>query len=313
MNHFQSLNEAWLDQPSILTIGVFDGVHRGHQHLIRQLVAEARQTHRIAAALTFFPHPDRVLHHLVGPHYLTTPEERARILHGMGVETVITLPFDEDARHMRAAAFVDTLRERLRMQSLWVTTDFALGYQREGDFMFLKAQGTAKGFEVRATDLLFDDQHKRISSSGIRDALLSGEVTAAADWLGRPYRVSGEVVHGDHRGRTIGFPTANIAVWEEQIMPANGVYACRAFLEGESLLGVTNIGRRPTFGETESIRVETHLLDFNRDIYGHTLALDFMARLRSEQKFPSLEALVAQIGADVLQGRAILASLKEQE
>lgn len=304
MIHVYGLSAAQPERPSMVTIGVFDGVHRGHQHLIGQLVHEAHSTDRLAIVLTLFPHPDRVLHGKTGRYYLTTPEQKAELLGGLGVDVVVTHPFDETVRQMRAADFVDQLIAHLDMTSLWVTADFALGYQREGNFAFLQQQGEAKHFEVRPIDLL-QNSGEVISSSAIRQALDNGDVAQAAKWLGRPYAVAGPIIHGDHRGRTIGFPTANIEVWEEQVIPANGVYACYAVLGSERFKAVTNIGQRPTFNGTGT-RVEAHLLDFDRDIYGQQLSVEFIARLRGEQRFPGIEALVAQIRADAEQGRAIL-------
>lgn len=303
--HVTQLSAVQLTQPSVVTIGIFDGVHRGHQHLLRQVVESAHCDGLLAAVVTFFPHPDVLLRGITGRYYLTTPDQRAELLAALGVDVIVTHPFDEATRHMRAAAFVDLLLAHLRMKSLWITPDFALGYQREGDFAFLSAQGQQKGFSVHSVELLMDAQHGAIRSSAIRKALAEGDVVTTADLLARPYRVSGEVVHGDHRGRSIGFPTANIAVWSEQLLPANGVYACYAYLGAERFAAVTNIGSRPTFGGTET-RVEAHLLDFDRDIYGQVLTLDFVARLRGEQKFSSVEALIAQISTDVAYGRQLL-------
>lgn len=305
--HVYDLARATPDRPSILTIGVFDGVHRGHQYLINQLVAQARATNRQAVVLTLFPHPDIVLRGLTGRYYLTTPEQKSTFLHDLGVDLVITYPFDEKVRTMRAAAFVDDLLHHLKLESLWVTADFALGYQREGNFQFLQAQGAEKGFEVVSVDLLSNSHQSAISSTAIREALLIGQIEMANDWLGRSYAVEGEVVHGDHRGRTIGFPTANIDVWSEQVVPANGVYACYATLNGEKFRAVTNIGQRPTFNGTGT-RIEAHLLDFDLEIYGEKLALEFVTRLRGEQKFNGIEALVAQIRTDVERGRQLLPS-----
>ncbi|PJF30306.1 MAG: bifunctional riboflavin kinase/FMN adenylyltransferase [Candidatus Thermofonsia Clade 1 bacterium] len=305
--HITQLSAVQLTQLSVVTIGIFDGVHRGHQHLIRQVVESAHREGHLAAVVTFFPHPDVLLRGITGRYYLTTPEQRADLLAELGVDVIVTQHFDETIRHMRAAAFVDLLIAHLRMKSLWLTPDFALGYQREGDFAFLSAQGREKGFSVHSVDLLMDAQHRAIRSSAIRQALTEGDVAAVADLLARPYRVLGEVVHGDHRGRSIGFPTANLAVWTEQLLPAKGVYACYAYLGAERFAALTNIGSRPTFNGTET-RVEAHLLDFDRDIYGQTLKLDFIARLRGEQRFSSVEALIAQISADVAQGRQLLAA-----
>jgi riboflavin kinase/FMN adenylyltransferase len=305
MNHLNHLTDAKLDRPSIVTIGVFDGVHRGHQHLLSRLVSEARSSGRIAAVLTLFPHPDRVLHGGTGRYYLTTPAEKARLLGELGIDYVITHPFDLAVSQIRAAEFVDLILAHLKMSSLWVTADFALGYRREGDFAFLSAYGAQKGFEVRQVELLTGENSHAIRSSAIRDALLAGGVEQAALWLGRPYRVQGPVVHGDHRGRTIGFPTANLDVWAEQVIPRDGVYACWAGLGRERFMAVANIGLRPTFGGTDT-RVEAHLLDFDRDIYGQELILDFVARLREERKFEGIDALIRQIGQDARRGREIL-------
>ena len=305
MRHIYALSDASLDRPSIVTIGVFDGVHRGHQHLLRQLVSQARSSGQLAVVLTLFPHPDRLLHGAVGRYYLTTPEQKANLLGELGIDVVVTYPFDEQARQVRAADFVDQLRAHLNMTSLWVTADFALGYRREGNFAYLKAQGAEKGFDVHQTDLLGNGETAVISSSAIREALLAGRVDKAAAWLGRPYRVEGDVVHGEHRGHLIGFPTANIEVWAEQTLPANGVYACRAWPGANRFRAMVNVGERPTFGGQDT-RVEAHLLDFDRDIYGQKLAIDFIQRLRGEQKFSGRDALMQQIRLDVERGRAIL-------
>ncbi len=304
MIHVYDLSTAQPERASIVTIGVFDGVHRGHQHLVGQLVRQAHSTNRLAVVLTLFPHPDLVLRGKTGRYYLTSPEQKAKLLGDLGVDIVVTHPFDDRVRQMRAADFVDQLIAHLNMNSLWVTADFALGYQREGNFAFLQAQGEAKHFEVRPIGLL-QNSGEVISSSAIRDALNNGDVTQAAHWLGRFYAVSGLVVHGDHRGRTIGFPTANVETWDEQVVPANGVYACFVTLDSQRYNAVTNIGQRPTFNGTGT-RVEAHLLDFDRDIYGQELSVEFVARLRGEQRFSGIEALVAQIRVDSEQGRAIL-------
>jgi riboflavin kinase/FMN adenylyltransferase len=306
MKHFYNLSDARLTQPSIITIGIFDGVHRGHQYLIKQLATEAQRDHKLSVVLTLFPHPDKVLRGQTGRYYLTSPDQKARLLGTLGVDVVVTHPFDDSVRQMRAASFIDELRAHLNMVSLWVTTDFAMGYRREGDFTYLSAQGQQKGFEVRAVDLLMNNGHHPISSSAIREALQAGDVERAANWLGRFYQVEGPVVHGDDRGHAIGFPTANIEVWAEQVIPQNGVYACWAYLGDRRYMAVANVGKRPTFEGDDTIRVEAHLLDFRGDVYGQVMALGFVARLRDEQKFSSLEALVQQIGADVERGRTLL-------
>lgn len=304
MQHLYQLDDVRLERPSVVTIGVFDGIHRGHQALIRQLVSDAHAAGRLAVAITFFPHPDILLRGLKGRYYLHTPQEKAELLGELGIDTVLTLAFNDDLRHVRAADFVDSLVDRLRLASLWVGADFALGYQREGNVDFLRAQGAAKGFEVDVIDLVLVDGEV-ISSTAIRQALEAGQVEQAAAWLGRGYTVTGEVIHGEKRGRSIGIPTANVSVWSEKVIPANGVYAGWATVGGERYMAMTNIGVRPTF-DGQGVTVEAHLLDFNRDIYGQTMTVSFETRLREEKRFNGIEQLIAQIYADIDAGRAYL-------
>jgi riboflavin kinase / FMN adenylyltransferase len=306
MTHIYDLMNAQLEQPSVVTIGVFDGVHRGHQYLIRRLAEEARKTDRLAVVLTFFPHPDVVLRNLQGRYYLTSPEQRAEELLKLGVDVVITHPFNQTVADIRAVDFIDMLVNHLKVASLWVGKDFALGYKREGDIRFLRQQGWGKGYEVQIIEMVqAENADSIISSTMIRQALESGEVEQANQWLGRTYTVKGEVTHGEKRGRSIGFPTANIAVWEEQVIPANGVYAGWAQLGDERFMAVTNIGIRPTF-DGKAVTVEAHLLDFDRDIYGKTLDLSFDFRLRGEKKFNGLQELIDQIQTDAVSGRELL-------
>jgi riboflavin kinase/FMN adenylyltransferase len=304
MTPLYKLTDLQLEQPSVVTIGVFDGLHLGHQFLIRELVDTAHRAGLLAVVLTFFPHPDVVVRGLTGRIYLTTPEERAGRLLALGVDNVVTHPFNEETRHMRAAAFVDQLVRHLRPRELWVGADFALGYQREGNVDFMREQGAQQGFDVHTVDLLQRGTDV-ITSTRIREALGTGDVETAGQLLGRPYTVSGEVVHGDKRGRGIGFPTANIAVWESLLLPANGVYAGHAIIDNVPYKTVTNIGVRPTFAGTH-VTVETYVLDFDRDLYGQTISVTFERRLRGEKKFSGLDELIAQIQADVARTRAVL-------
>lgn len=309
MRHVTNLADASPSRPAIVAIGMFDGVHLGHQRLLRRLVSAAAMFNCAPTVLTFFPHPDVVLGRATGRYYLTTPEQRAAHLLALGVELVVTHPFDDSVRLTHAAHFVDRLVEHLRLRALWVGADFALGYQREGNVAFLREQGVRKGFDLEVIELVTNDNNGQIiSSSVIRAALEAGEVERAAVWLGRPYSVSGEVVHGEGRGRTIGFPTANLAVWDEQVLPESGVYAGWARLDGQTFMAVANVGHRPTFNGG-LVRVEAHLLDFDRDIYGQTLAFDFVARLRPEERFDTVQALIEQIRQDTGQGRSLLSAL----
>lgn len=304
MRHIYSLADAALQRPSLVTIGVYDGVHRGHQSIIKHLVEQAHTSEQAAVVFTFYPHPDLVLGNLQGRYYLTSPEERAERMGALGVDWVVSYPFNDSTRHMRAAEFVDMLLANLKMSELWVGADFALGYQREGNVAFLQQQGAEKGFHVREIDLMLMGG-ARISSTAIRGMIERGEVDQARQLLGRGYTLSGEVIHGKKRGRTIGYPTANIAVWDQQVIPANGVYAGWGTVSGERYMAMTNVGVSPTF-MNDNVTVEAFLLDFNREIYGETLTISFEKYLRSEAKFSGIDALIAQIGEDVRIGREFL-------
>jgi riboflavin kinase/FMN adenylyltransferase len=309
MQHVYRLADANPSGPTIVAVGMFDGVHLGHQHLLRRLVKAAGECGCVPTVLTFFPHPDVVLGRASGRYYLTTPEQRAAMLGKLGAELVVTHPFNDEVRQVRAADFVDQLLQHLKLHTLWVGADFALGYKREGNVAFLRAQGLEKGFNLEVVELVTnDDSGQIINSSGIRTALADGDIEQANRWLGRPYRLEGEVVHGDGRGRTIGFPTANIDVWEEKMLPKKGVYAGWVHLNGEVFMAAANIGNRPTFNG-KIITVEAYLLDFDRDIYGQHVIFEVVEFLRPELKFNIVEDLVVQIHRDVATSRALLEKL----
>src|SRR5690606_28497206 len=232
---------------------------------------------------------------------------RAKELIALGVEVVVTLTFDDALRHIRARDFVEQMLASLNMRELWIGEDFALGYKREGNVSFLRELGAERGFTVQTIELVkADEQDEVISSSKIRQALDEGQVELAAQWLGRPYAVRGEVIHGLARGRTIGFPTANIDVWQEKVLPKFGIYAGWAILEnGDVYKAVTNVGIRPTF-EEQGVTVEAYLLDFDGDLYGQQLEFAFVHYLRGEERFDNIADLIAQIHRDAEQGRQLL-------
>ncbi len=297
MRLVHTFEEAQLTEESVVTIGSFDGVHRGHQALIKHMRAAALRAQRAAVVITFFPHPSVVLGR-AEPYYLTSPEEKLVQLNQTGVDLLIELPFTSETAQVRAADFVDQLLRHLQMRELWFGHDFALGYRREGNAEFLTKLGQARGFAVHATDPLTNDR-EIISSSTIRAALREGDVAHAAKLLGRPFRLSGRVVPGDGRGKKIGIPTANLDVWQDHAIPANGVYACRAWVGHLPYRAAVNIGTRPTVTDETRRTVEAHLLGFDQDIYGLNIVLDFFERLRAEQKFANVQELVAQIQSDV--------------
>ena len=304
-------------QPSCVTIGFFDGVHRGHRYLIGQASAAARQQGLRTVLLTFYPHPNVVLRG-AEPFYLSTRKEKLTLLSGLELDLIIIQPFTPGLAQTRAREFVDRLISQAGMEKLWVGPDFAMGYRREGDIPFLYQMGKERGFSVNVVNRL-KLEGKAITSSRIRQALRDGDVTLAARCLGRPYCLQGPVVVGAQRGRTLGFPTANIEVPAERAVPANGVYAGWAMLHSERAANATewtrpeglrnkqyraviNIGTRPTF-DNGPRTIEAHLLDFDHNIYGQRLALDFVTRVRSEQRFDNIDMLVAQINRDVAQAR----------
>jgi riboflavin kinase / FMN adenylyltransferase len=311
MQHYYSLEEVNLQAVNYkaaawLTIGSFDGVHLGHQAIVRRLAAGAHAENAPAVVLTFHPHPAKVLRNRQGPFYLTTPEERADLLGEMGVDMVITHPFNHDVAGLSAREFISRLHNSLGMGHLCIGHDFALGRGREGNFELLQQLGTEFGYTVESFSPVELDEQV-ISSSRIRSALAEGDVVLAGRLLGRSYQARGAVIHGDGRGRTIGIPTANLELWNERLIPKPGVYACLAQVDGAAWQAVTNIGYRPTFdGQTVEIHVETHLLDFKHDLYGHEVALSFVERLRDEQRFSGVTELVEQIHRDIVRAREIL-------
>lgn len=299
-----SLAEVSEERPVYLAIGVFDGVHRGHQHLLKAMVTAAREAGACPAVLTFYPHPLAVIRGLEGRIYLNDLERRLELLAELGIELAIVHPFNDIVRTTRAREFVEQLRRAMDVRQLWGGS-FSLGYQREGTADYLRDLGAELGFSVHLFNDLVSWNGQEVSSSRIRQALAAGNIEEVNGCLARPFEVEGTVIEGDHRGRLLGFPTANLAVWEQLLLPANGVYAAYAFLNGVRYGAATNVGVRPTVNGA-TLSVEAHLLDFDREIYGETLTLAFIRRIREERKFAGLEALKQQIGADVATIRAVL-------
>ncbi|MBC7222702.1 MAG: bifunctional riboflavin kinase/FAD synthetase [Anaerolineae bacterium] len=298
------LADIALQEESLLTIGAFDGVHRGHQYLIRNLVRRARQTGRLSALLTFYPHPRTVL--LPGRpfQYLTSPGEKAALLERLGLDLAAIVPFTQELAQTPAREFVAELQRRFRMRELWVGRDFALGRNREGDVEALRAMGQEMGFTVHAVEPI-KCEGEVVSSTRIRILLMEGKVREAARLLGRLYAISGTVISGSRRGASLGLPTANIQVLPERLVPARGVYATFAWVGDLRYKSVTNIGTCPTFGQHEQ-RVETYLLDFEGDLYGYDLVVEFVARLRDERRFPDATALLHQVTQDVWMAQRVL-------
>ena len=292
---------------SVVTIGNFDGVHRGHRTLIARTTAEATQRGARAVALTFDPHPAAVLRPDAVPAALQSLEERTALLRESGCDEVVVVPFDAAFAAQGPEEFIDRLLvDRLAAELVVVGTNFRFGRAAAGDVALLIALGEQRGFGVEAVGLV-DLGDGPVSSSALRSQLAAGDVEVVARGLGRPFSLTGEVVHGEGRGRTIGIPTANVAVAEGRALPGDGVYACWAGSEGGGRTpAVVNVGWRPTFAGT-SRSVEAHLLvDDGPDLYGQRLTLEFVARVRGEQRFEGPEALVARIHEDIRMARELL-------
>lgn len=306
MEHYRSLENVNL-QKSWMTIGVFDGVHRGHQQIIKKLTAGAHKDGAPAVVLTFEPHPASVLT-ANEIKCLTLPDERADLLGQLNVDVVVTERFTRDLSTVTAYDFMSGLKHRTGLQNLLIGYDFALGRGREGNAARLTEIGRELGYTVEVVSALGDESGV-ISSTEIRKLIATGNVAEAARLLGRPYSLHGPVVHGDARGRTINVPTANIGYSHDKMIPANGIYACWAYLNGEKHCAAINIGINPTFTPDKQIpNVEAHILDFQREIYGEEVRLEFVARLRDELRFASVDHLLEQIWKDIEDTKKILSS-----
>lgn len=290
-----------------LTIGNFDGVHRGHQALVTALAQAAHADGCLAGLLTFDPHPLTILRPAAALAALTSTEERAQLLAALGLDFVLVLPFSRAVADRSAAEFMAELTRHVPVRTLWIGPDFALGRGREGDARRLAEIGVALGYRVEVAPP-FTWSGQPVRSSRIRALLReAGDAAQAADLLGRPYQLWGPVREGHRRGRIIGFPTANVAPPAGRLVPANGIYACWAWRAEQGYPAVVNIGVRPTFAGEGERSIEAHLLDFSGDLYGETLGLSFVARLRDEQRFASVAALTAQIAADAAAAGRLLA------
>jgi len=310
MQHTYSLDGLQYHRTWI-TIGSFDGVHLGHQTVIKQMVHAAHNNQSIAAVVTFHPHPAVVLRNLNKPYYLTMPEERAAFLAELGVDLVVTLPFDRALASLSAFEFMRIICDSLSPQELWVGSDFALGRNREGNTDQLRTIGERLGFHTHVLEPVTQNGSEKISSSRIRQLLEEGEIEHASRMLGRWYSLKSTIVRGDGRGHSLGFPTANLELPQERVLPAPGVYATFAWVENIRYGAVTSVGYRPTFPETAPIpRVEAYIFDFQKEIYGEQLALQFIQRLRFEEKFDSVQDLITQMQQDTAQAKEVLTYAK---
>jgi riboflavin kinase/FMN adenylyltransferase len=294
------------DKDTLLTIGVFDGVHLGHKYLLTRLKEQAKQQDLLSGVVTFRQHPQEVLSPRVKLFYLTSLEEKVSLLKCEGADAVIALTFTRELAKLGARRFVSLLQKYLRMKGLIVGPDFALGHGREGSVDALRQLGEEMDFSVTVLppEVVSGEV---VSSTAIRNALAEGDIDRVNELIGRHFSLKGKVAEGDKRGFSLGFPTANLEVDPKQALPGDGVYATLAYLDGGGFPSVTNIGLRPTFGG-RGRTIETFIIDYHGDLYGHGLRIDFVERIREEKRFASAEELKRQLAEDVKQGKAILES-----
>jgi riboflavin kinase / FMN adenylyltransferase len=294
------------DRDSLVAIGVFDGVHLGHKDLISQLKKLAAQQGYSTIVMTFDKHPQKVLRPHSHPLFLTDAAEKAQLLSAEGVDKVIVLNFTLELSRLSAREFVTILQSKLRMRGLVMGPDFALGRQAEGSIAALEKLGEEMGFSVTAISYVRNNGDN-ISSTAIRQAMTDGDMEKVRRMMGRPFSLHGQVIHGHGRGTGIGFPTVNLNILKGQAWPSDGVYATLAHADNKIYPSVTNVGTNPTFSNTERT-IESFLLDYNDNLYGHEVKIDFIHKLRKEIKFKDASELGRQIETDILEARKILQS-----
>ncbi len=296
------------ERGAVITVGTFDGVHRGHQDVLRQLVSRAERTGRPSLVITFDPHPLEIINPALAPPLLSLHTEKLEQFVQSGVRYVAVLPFTPVLASYEAAAFVDeVLRERFALSELLVGHDHGFGRGRLGDIDVLRNLAADRGFGITVLPPIAGQDGRLVSSTVIRQAINEGDLAGAAIGLGRPYSLSGLVVAGDRRGRLLGYPTLNVAPPStRKLLPPDGVYAVRVQTPQGAFGGMLNLGPRPTFGDPER-RIEVHVFDADRNWYGAHVRVDFLLRLRETRKFGGMDLLTQQLRLDEIAARAVLA------
>lgn len=298
MRLFHGTDNAEIQRPTVLTLGVFDGLHLGHQLIMRTVIERARATGAVPTVITFDPHPRAVLHPESAPPLLQTLDQKVEGFGVLGIEQTIVIPFDKVFSLLRAEDFLcDVVKDRLHAKEVYLGCGFAFGHDREGNIELLRRVSRELGFFAdEVPEVRFRNQ--RVSSSKVRQLLAEGKVNIARRLLGRPYGVEGRVEKGAERGRTLGFPTANLHP-KNRVIPRNGVYATGTLIDGHWRRSITNVGLRPTFETATEPSVETFVIDWSGDLYGDVVRVRFLHRLRDEKKFGSVAELKTQIESDV--------------
>jgi len=302
--HLPSVNGLWI------TIGSFDGVHLGHQELIHQLVDGSRRANTHSALITFFPHPAVYLRQIESPFYLTSPEEKEKLLLSTGIYSILTLHFDRAVSQQSPREFISMLYEQFHFSHLLLGFNFRMGAGQKGDIHLLEELGKEMNFSIQAIEPIKYHGHI-VSSSRIRNHISNGDIQLANSMLGYAFSIKGEVVHGDGRGKHIGLPTANLKVWGKQLLPANGVYAAYTVIDNVRHPSVVSIGYRPTFYQSPTLQtIEAHILGFSGQIYEEQIKIHFIERLRREEKYDSVGELMEQIRKDIIDTKEILSNDK---
>lgn len=304
MGHLTDLKNHRIKKPSLLAIGVFDGVHLGHQHLFSNLIKTSKDNNLLSAVLTFKNHPGTILNPDFHAQLVTTTQDKIKLIESTGVDFVVPISFDKELSQLSAKSFIELLQKHLNMKGLSVGPDFHMGANREADVSKLSILGKEMGFFVN-TPSLFEKTKIPVRSSSVRSSLLSGDIELANSILGRKFSLSGEVIKGFQRGKDLGFPTANLSFDGNQIIPKNGIYATQVTLNNNLFNGATSIGTNPTFNN-EHKSIETFILDFNRNIYGENIKVEFISKIRDEETFNSTEDLIIQMENDVKKIQQIL-------
>ena len=307
MREITDITTFTTQQPTVLTIGTFDGVHLGHQKIVERVVTTARQEGLLATVFTFFPHPRMVVQHDKGLKLIHTLEEKKQLLQQLGVDLLVVQPFNEAFAQLTAEEFVSTiLVEHLNVKKVIIGYDHRFGRNRTANIDDMRLFGKKYGFAVEEISVQEVDEVS-VSSTKIREALNKGDVTTAEHYLGTPYSLTGRVVHGLKLGRTLGYPTANIQVTEEyKLIPKDGVYAVYSYIDGRKVYGMMSIGKNPTI-EGKGASIEVYFFDFNGDLYDQKLTIEFVQYLREEQKFATIDLLKKQLPDDETAARKAIA------
>ena len=307
MREITDITTFTTQQPTVLTIGTFDGVHLGHQKIVERVVTTARQEGLLATVFTFFPHPRMVVQHDKGLKLIHTLEEKKQLLQQLGVDLLVVQPFNEAFAQLTAEEFVSTiLVQRLNVKKVIIGYDHRFGRNRTANIDDMRLFGKKYGFAVEEISVQEVDEVS-VSSTKIREALNKGDVTTAEHYLGTPYSLTGRVVHGLKLGRTLGYPTANIQVTEDyKLIPKDGEYAVYSHIGGRKVYGMMSIGKNPTV-EGKGASIEVYFFDFNGDLYDQKLTIEFVQYLREEQKFATIDLLKKQLQDDETAARKAIA------